>query len=227
VPRNSILDPDLFNLFFSDIDLTIVIQNDSDYLKILQHFIKLKKILIMFDLPEIYSEQDFIHLEKIKKGPHWGVIYTFWSIRKINWNLKSITDNASSFNKIKKDRSIKISLLKILNTEKLLTNYYYLSDFKYLVDFTSKGDKYCEFNSFFLETVHSSSIKLMLNEKEKSKFFSILPGEEYFEENMELKNSITNFEILITKTSVKIDEALGLNNLDKHLWIKKLEQQLG
>jgi hypothetical protein len=225
-PRHSILDANYFDAFFSDIDLTIVINDNSDYLQILKMSLTIKKFLKVFDHSEIYFASEFEQLHKLKQSPHWDVVFTLWSIRKINWNYKSILKNPSAINIYKKQRSIQISFSKILSKEISINNEYFLSDFRYLKEFVILGSPCCNFSSPFLETDEPRGIRLMLNEYELKKFKALMPGEEHFEEKKELKNCITNFEILITKASIRTDEALSILRPAKREWLAKLEKQI-
>lgn len=225
--RNSLTDEKHFNAFLSDIDLSIIIENQTSSLHILKFFLTLKKFLIMLDTPEVYFESEFNQLRQINSHKYSGVILTLWSIRKINWCGQSLLNNDSLFNKIKKNRSIKISLNKILSINNFKDTYS-LEDFKFLSSLPflqiKSSASLILFSSLYLETHETSRIKLYLSDEQTKAFKSLLPGEIGIGE-YELKNLIALNEILLTKASVRIDEALSISTEEKLKWINKLESQ--
>ncbi len=229
VTRHSVNEMSYFNAFLSDIDLTIVIRNNSSSKDLLKHFLLLKKILIMLDSPEIYSIDEFEQLSAIKNSAFWEVVYTFWTIRKINWNYKSLHDDRSELNQIKKNRSIEISLSKILSRKPSDSKVYSLKDFKSLIFINdqlpnTKIDDWQYLCSSFLETHLPNGIKIKLEKEHFTKINSLLPGEAAQGFLIELKKLITQYEILITKASIRLDEAMDVECNLKREWILKLEE---
>lgn len=226
--RHSLLDKHNFNAFLSDIDLTIIIKQNSSSKEIIQFFLSLKRFLIMLDTPEIYEEQEYALYKAIKESIYWGIIHTLWSIRKINWNYQSLLEDPSEYNTIKKLRSIEISLNKILIAPKLTKNFP-ISDFKFLAPLNSSKPcidttDHVSYVSRFLETNLSNSIQITLPFNEIASFNELMPGEEYSGVNFKLKQSISEYEILTTSASIRIDEALLINSQAKHDWLNKLKK---
>ena len=180
----------------------------------------------MLDMPEIYFENEYELLSEIKKGEHWNIIYSLWSIRKINWNIQSMIENPSTLNRIKKERAIRISLLKILRDPDLSLQNLKLSDFSFLNKISLCRSARAEscYYSRFLETHHSQSLNLILDEEEFLLFDELMPGEGAKNSESELKKSITAYEILITKTSIRTDEASFKMASAKYAWLEKLSK---
>jgi len=132
IPRNSLISNKNFEALLSDIDLTLVVGEGADCDKLIQDFVRVKKVLPMLDMPEIYSFSENEQLQFFKKQPYWGLIGCLYKIRKISWSLESIKKNASSINKIKQARAIDICFETIFKKDPKPTGQYTLSDFKYL-----------------------------------------------------------------------------------------------
>jgi hypothetical protein len=225
--RHSVTEKKSFNAFLSDIDLTIVIENDSSSTNILKYFFQIKKILLMLDYPEVYYVDEYELLKKIQNNPSWNIIYTLWCIRKINWNYKSIASDDSLFNKTKKERSIAISCEKIFKECNFPLEKLELHNFKFLAnldifDAEISSDK-IYFQSQFLETNLPSSIQIYLSPSNCLRLKSLLPGEIDQYHVGELKKFIQLYEILITKASIRLDEAKGIGTSEKKIWLNKLE----
>lgn len=226
--RHSILDEERFNAFLSDIDLTIVIKNSSDGIIILKSFFKIRKVFLMLDVPEVYTQDEFAQLELIRRGPHWGAVYAIWSIRKINWNYASMVRDASKLNLLKKERSIKQSLSKIMLAESLGKLEFELSDFKAFCYLSKKGKsipgeahRACSYSPY-LETNREHALRILIDSSELESFNSLLPAEGRGQGSHALKMDILLYEILLTKASMRIDEAHGVVNPAKKQWHKHL-----
>jgi hypothetical protein len=83
--RNSINEKERFNLFLSDIDTTLVIENETDSSLLIKDFLMLRHFFIMLDLPEIYTLDEYKIIEELKNRESWKLIELCWNIIKINW----------------------------------------------------------------------------------------------------------------------------------------------
>lgn len=227
-PRHSITEIDNFNAFLSDIDLSIVLIDGTSEVKVIQSYLKLKKILIMLDFPQVYFDSEYCQLRDIQSGAHWNTVNTAWYIRKINWNLISISTNSSELNRIKKLRSNQICYSKILINPDTSRKTFRLNDFIWFKRLTSEEEvnstpTLCYF-SHYLETTTKESIQILLTQNEFSLFNSLMPTELTHHNELELKNAIQDFEFLITKSSIRIDQSFNRNIDEKIKWINKLDR---
>ncbi len=239
IPRNSIYEEGEFNFFLSDIDTTLVLKNTSDGIKITRDFLRLKTIFIMLDYPEIYNENEYRELLKIKEDRSWKVVDLFWNIRKINWCKKALSLKPHVLNTLKMRRSMIKSFKKILKKEFSLTlldqRCFYLKDLKYislLIDSTCK-DIVISSYSDFLANDNSQGIYFELSRDQFTLFNSLFPGDmlsstNHFNENsfaIECKKNLENHERLITLSSIRLRKAQSLS-VEKHIdWLKKLEKK--
>jgi hypothetical protein len=218
--RNSLLDYKNFNFVLSDIDSTLIIKDGSDSKKIINLFIKIKKVLIMLDYPEIYTLSEFEKLKLIKSSASWPVTELFWNIRKINWMRISIYNNDSLFNKIKMERSVRKSLTKIVKDEiNISKKQYLIADFKYFEKMfdVSRENTFISCYSEFLANNNSIGISIELSNLQFCLFNYLIPGETTIDGQMielkdrdfyfDCKKSIWDFEILILKSSIRLNQA--------------------
>jgi hypothetical protein len=225
--RHSVLDPIRFSAVLSDLDIYVVLKDERSIKKVTKIFILINRFLPMIDKPEVYTEEEFRVLNKIRSFDDWNIVQTFWQMRKISWNNQSLAQDFSEINQIKKKRSNKISIDKILKKEKYNFDFHTLNDFVYLDKFFN--DKTNEKNIClyvaFLETNKKEGLEIRVDFIEFEKIISILPGEKG--EFSELKLNIIKYEILITKASRRLDEAQNLNCDQKIIWQKSLESSIG
>ncbi len=240
VTRNSIHEFAEFNFFLSDIDTTIVLKDNSDSVKIVKDFLKLKSFFIMLDHPEIYTEEEYFSLTKIQESRSWKIVELFWNIRKINWCKKSLSANPSTLNNLKMKRSMEKSFKKILkkelNTDYLDQRCFHLKDLKHislLLDTTYK-DLVISSYSDFLANDNPVGIYFELSRDQFIFFNSLFPGDVLSSANgfseiifvQECKSSLENHERLITLSSIRLKTAQSMN-IEKHLaWLNKLGKKI-
>lgn len=225
IPRNSILEKQRFNAIFSDIDLTVVIDKDHETQSLLRYFFRVKKFLPMLDIPEVYTECEYRTLLDIHTSPHWPIIDILWHIRKINWNKKKLKTNRSFFEKEKMARSIRNSFLNI--TTLPLSEFLPFNKLNYLSTLVSNDSppSLCLYSQF-LETNNATSLVIVMNLDEFKLINYLMPDQQITEQFRELKIGIINYEILITKASIKIDEAMEKSVLEKKYWLSSLIKQI-
>ena len=83
--RNSITTPEFFNAFLSDLDVSIIIRDESDLTNLVRTYLKIKSFLIMLDNPEIYTEKEFNHLKLLKDSNLLPLAEFTLNFRKISW----------------------------------------------------------------------------------------------------------------------------------------------
>ena len=237
--RNSVSSALAFNAFLSDIDITLVIENKSDFRSIIKTYFKLKSFFIMLDSPEIYYKSEYEYLSSLKEQSIWTLIDFTWNIRKINWSLDTLIETNNQLTKIKKLRAIEKSFKKII-PEKLINNKneYCLTDFPALALFIPKSDKKSNlcYYSFFLETNKSNHIKLLATTDQYEHMNSLMPGEQItfsisssaLDDNY-LKNKIALefYELYLTKSTSRLKLAHNLDTTPLIEWITYLEKKLG
>ncbi len=236
VIRNSLFDKKHFNPFLSDVDITLVIQDGFNSKKLIQDFLKIKKIFIMLDYPEVYSESEYKTLLEIQQKSSWKIIDVIWNIRKMNWCLSSLQNQADELTILKMNRSIEKSLSKILRSEKKPSRkQFFISDFKYfeILFNTELKNINVSYNSGFL----GNQKGLMILELSRVQFHfldSLMPAEKLYEplkEQMtpfylECKLSLALFERLITLSSIRLKEAQNESTESLHQWLSWQEHIL-
>ncbi len=236
--RNSVSSTLTFNAFLSDIDVTLVIEDNSDFRSVILTYFKLKSFFIMLDSPEIYYKNEDDYLSSIREQPTWKLVDFTWNIRKINWSLDTLRDTNNQLTKIKKLRAIEKSFKKIIS-DKLINNKneYNLMDFPALTAFIPKSDKKSNlcYYSFFLETNKINHIKFLTTTDQYEYMNSLMPGEQItssisssLDDNY-LKNKIALefYELYLTKSTSRLKLAHNLDIAPLLDWITYLEKKLG
>lgn len=107
--RHSTLDPESFNAFCSDLDLTIVVDSEDEIHRILAYFLIVKRYLIFLDFPEVLTTGEYTFFLRIEESKYSRFVTTIWHFRKINWLLRQMTKKKSAFELLKYERAIKRS----------------------------------------------------------------------------------------------------------------------
>lgn len=236
--RHSINSNQSFNAFTSDIDVTFVIKDGTEFHTVIATYLKLKSIFIMLDNPEIYSQQEYQHLSTFKESSLWNLIDFSWNIRKINWSLDTLRETNNHLTKIKKERAIKISFQRLLQTSLINDkNEYQLSDFPALRTFIppSSSEVNLCYYSFFLETNKSNHIKLMASTNQYEYMNSLMPGEHLSpalsstlsDEYLKNKNALEFYELYLTKSTIRLHLTLKQDIAPLINWTNYLEKKLG
>lgn len=167
IPRHSLL-KSTFNPFLSDIDFSLVIKKGHEERidPLVTSFITLNSFSKIFDLPQVYLEEEWDLLVKVSEDTRYNF---FWNYRKITW-IKSNTHD-SAYEKYKKERARKISE-KILFVEEV-QSLHSLSSLSVLFPRLA-GHEACVYSSF-LELTSDHKI-LLSNSSEIQFLYSILPG---------------------------------------------------
>lgn len=235
--RNSLCTPRLFNAFVSDIDIDLIIEDNSDYQALLKSYLDIKSFFIMLDYPEIYFQSEYVQLQKIKKD-HADLINLTWNIRKINWNLDSLESSPDELNRIKKIRSLKKSFSIILKNKKSnQANIYNLEDFKVFSDFVPRDDspKTLCYWSFFLETNKKNHIKLLATASQFPYLNALMPGEDIPQnlrsnlsnEYLSNKAALEFYELQLSKSSMRLSLSQSRGTAELKKWIDYLEKRSG
>lgn len=235
-PRHSVISP-TFNAFLSDIDTVLIIKNASDSRPLIRHFLLLRKFLIMFDTPEIYTESEYLHLEKLKNGKEWGLIHFCWHLRKIRWCTLSIQNNPHQLTIIKNTRAINSSWAQILKRDIPInkTNYL-LGDFKFpetIFKIDENETKLC-YCSFFTETIQNPVVVLELSLKEFYYFNSLMPGETIDNSilssatpfYLNCKIALSYHELYLAKSALRLKKAQDADGTAHKLWCEQLQKNL-
>jgi len=234
VLRNSTLS-NSFHPFFSDMDITLVVENEAGLPEILRDYFWLKKIFIMLDTPEVYTTVEFEHLSQLKADRGWELVEFFWHFRKINWNKKALLDAHDPFEILKLTRSIEKSQ-KIVFKENAGDKNYTLKNFNVLDKlFQANGLlKVCCYYSEYLENNFSQGFHLELSRKQYEFFNCLLPGEEIIDEikdkitmeYLKAKDAVFYHELYLSRSALRIRSYQKLSLTNHQLWINYLEGRI-
>ena len=235
--RNSITTPEHFNAFLSDLDVTIIIKEESDFISPISTYLKLKSYLIMLDSPQVYTEKEFEHLQTFKKPHLYPLLEFTFNFRKIKWSTDSLILAPYGLNKIKQLKSIKKSFSKILITEALKDdNIFNIEDFSALKDLIASDNstKNICFWSNFLETSRPGRLQLLMTTKQYFYFNALMPGETISTsikdsislEFIENKIALEYYELYLSKSSFRLSSAQNHDVIALTEWITYLEYKL-
>lgn len=222
IPRHSLLN-DTFNPFLSDIDTTLVFkENDEDKLDdVLMFFFKLNKRTKVFDLPQVYLEEEWNLLVEAQ-AKYENNINVIWNFRKLTW-IKS-NSMLSQYEIFKKTRSLGFLKRKIF--KELKESPYLFSDLG-LGASSDQGPLVCCWSQY-LELTTGSKI-LLLTTSELNYLFALLPGETpsipLSSEQLEFKEALCLHEYLLSRSHIRIFSRMGEDCSKGISFIRWLEKQ--
>jgi hypothetical protein len=233
--RHSLKNLEHFNLFFSDIDSTFVVEENDDQLsKIIVHFYLFKKLFPMFDMPEFYTPAEYNILEKILSPECEPYLNVAWHLRKLNWIKKN--KNTDRYEKLKMQRAFARSFSIVFSCEQKAEKdaVYSIGEINYFKDMLSgfKKRQVCIY-SFFLGTTSTEAIHLHSSADDFIKFNSLMAGEELEDFGSDILNTkarkikyaIEAREQLIANNSLRVAVALGADQTEYIKWKTFLDER--
>lgn len=113
--RHSSTEPGAYNIFFSDYDLTLLIEpdwSDQKLAKTLEKFKILKSFLILLGEVEVYFESEWVEKKNLLKN-HGALILQVRDLRKIRWMKEKFLQTTDKYHRAKALRGIKFCRKKI------------------------------------------------------------------------------------------------------------------
>lgn len=231
VLRHSILESQSFNAFFSDIDTTCIFKDGSETAEVIRAFERIRKILIMFDRPEYNTESEIAALEKVKGSEEWKLVEICWNLRKINWCRHSALARKGFVHQYKMERAIRRARAKILLHDRGQKSIQ-IQDLKYLsvlIPKTSAPVSLCYFSTF-TENVKGQELLLEMSAEEFN-FFHYLMPHDYVpspwcenEKLMKHKKALTYHELFLSRSALRVKQALGEPTKEHEIWCAHLEK---
>jgi hypothetical protein len=227
IPRHSVRS-NAFNIFYSDLDLTLITDNIDSANLIYEKFFKLKKYFLFLDFPEIRTLSEELKLNEIKTA-HGQLIDVIWHLRKTSWLHKKLVTTTDSFEVFKIRRALKRSY-QIISPDLETSQTTQLSKINALGSlFPTTNDSdisTCLYSSYIPIGSHGG-IVIETNSCDCHQFFMMLPGEAVLsgmsDDWMNAKRSLHQYEILLSKAQLRKEVYLGISsNLGG--WIKSLEK---
>lgn len=225
IPRHSVLSDD-FNIFYSDLDLTLISNSHEQTNTIYRKFFQIKKYFIFMDIPEVRTLDDELKLSEIKLK-HGDLITSLWHIRKSCWLNEQLKNTNDSFERLKLERAIKRSY-RIISPKLSDGNNLRLSDingFNKLFPLLLEQSTICLYSSY-IPIGTNSGIVINASLDEFFKFSFMLPGEQLLpnmaSEWFEAKKSIHSYEIILAKAQQKKNKFFDTKS-DLESWINSLE----
>lgn len=222
--RHSITEPGSFNIFMSDIDLTVV--SSTDRFKFLHQISKaIKKVILNLGEIEFLSPEEWVKLRPLLDSNHsktWTILFT---LRKISWMKSELKRETTPYQKLKLERGIANAFRKIgvsgypINGEGLIP----FQD--------SRGGKFPLFSNFLNHSVTINGVGEVLSfthESKASGFLAILPDNSEIPTDLGVKKYLMEREMYLTIVSLRNDElSEKFDQIEqKKYWIQNLQEKI-
>ena len=212
-PRNSIYDSTSFNIFMSDLDFSIVINDEKDVSLIQNVRKKIKYFFPNIGEFEFYTSKEWIQKNReCLKEAHdiWNEIRL---IRKLNWQKRSLAFADNEYSKLKYVRGINITLSKMKQSSSELSGETVLRHLKQKnseklpkVSFPYKSI-YLETNILVIENYSVEGVNFQ-SEEDVLIFYHLLPTSDYVFSSTylkEIKKYLVLEELLTSKSFRRVE----------------------
>jgi hypothetical protein len=212
-PRNSIYDSSAFNIFMSDLDFSIVINDEKDVLFIQNIRKKIKYFFPNIGEFEFYTSEEWIQKNReCLKEAHdiWNEIRL---IRKLNWQKRSLAFADNEYSKLKYVRGMNITLSKMKQSSPRLSGETVLRHLKQKnseklpkVSFPYKSI-YLETNILVIENYSVEGVNFQ-SEEDVLIFYHLLPTSDYVFSSTylkEIKKYLVLEELLTSKSFRRVE----------------------
>lgn len=115
VPRHSVVERGVFNVFLSDVDYTLVIASSASEFavsRLIERYQRLTRYFWFLGEIEVYSEKEQTVLEEIRRCDSFTINFV-WRLRKLRWQQKAHAAAASSYHRFKAERAIRRLLVQL------------------------------------------------------------------------------------------------------------------
>jgi hypothetical protein len=232
IARNSVHSRDDFNLFMSDVDFTIVTDDEDAAGQVLRKRQRLKKFLPNIGECEVFRQDEWRLKSKLDSSPLrdlWSAVYL---IRKLGWQRSSLSKASTPYDLEKNQRAMGITLRKLGHTGLPLSGD---ALFPFLANSPKASDPSAtSANSLFLGatigTVGQDADLCFRSVDEFERFRRILPdtiGAPSLAADREVKTYLMLQELLLATVSRRIVAASGdtLRAQEITGWIKDLHKR--
>lgn len=226
--RHSLLEPGGFNLFVSDIDLTLVIKEEKDSARVLAGYQTCKKIFLNLGEPEVITATECEKLRHLESPNYLAFWSKLFQLRKIQWQLVK-QEKASSLELLKIDRGLKKSKQKL----KASSLQIHLSKaFSETTPLASHAIQYPHFSHYLgcwidIEDSQRKHVLIATSTDEANGLLAVLPDYEYLgvHENEDLRKYILQREIILSQSQKRL--LASQHSPVEHLedWIQKLKEK--
>jgi hypothetical protein len=230
--RHSVTERNNFNLFYSDVDLTLIFPHEKNIRKTMRRLQSLKRFLPNIGEPEVLLETEFENIQ-MYQTPFFQLIHAqIFQVRKLNWQLNSMSKTSDSLQKSKIERGLSKSLFKlnsnslIIKSEEIFPNCP-----NSRIRLNISYPYYCGYLECWVEiggAVHEKSVVFQRIEQADA-FLQFLPGNKYEDENLgyvQLKKYLSYLEIGKCQSTMRTMVLTAQESADGIAWLETLNRQI-
>ncbi len=230
--RHSLIEPQGFNIFMSDIDLTIIVKKNDDIPKALKAFFDLKQIFLNLGEPEIFTQEEWdqwMALEKPEFAKTWANLF---QVRKIFWQKMKQEKSSSLYELAKIQRGLDKSHSKLhaagsmLYIQRLFPNVPNAEIFCGI-----EIPYYSKYLNMWVEGSPASrtdSLVCSTNDQVEG-LIQLIPGHETVDPKIQshpLRRYFLFREILLSRAQLRIQQYSHIENELISGWITRLESEM-
>lgn len=228
--RHSIVESSGFNLFVSDIDLTIIISNESQSTHVLNAYHLLKKIFMNLGEPEVVTCEERDQLLKLETAE----LKYFWSklfqLRKIHWQLLKKKQSKNNLELLKIARGLEKCKSKLGSESLVISIERAFPESPKLNSPEITYPYYSHYLGCWVEIGASIKEHALVAQTEEvaNGFLSLLPDYELqsLSQRNHFKTYITQREIVLSQAQRRLLESNGKSAQHISEWILKLKEKI-
>lgn len=229
--RHSLSEVGGFNIFMSDIDLTIIIGEETAVPEALKTFYGLKKIFPNLGEPEIMTVQEVESISEEEQSRFESIWTLIFQLRKISWQQEKMKNPNGAYEVAKVQRGLKKSMAKLKTRQLPVVLDAIFPDCPVAKDFCELEDPHF---SHYLEgwvgTEDTTDRILNCRTTEKFQgFIQLIPGHQTVDRSLlthPLRRYLLRKEINLSLAQLRIRNYQGINGDHIAEWIERLKSEL-
>lgn len=230
--RHSITEPGNFNLFYSDIDLTLIVKSEGEVKKVLGRLAALKMIMPNIGEPEVLLESEHKNILQNETSFTKTMAKKIFQVRKLSWQMERVSRTENPYERSKLNRGLKKTLEKLSSDgRQIALEHLFPGCPESKIRLNLEYPFFSDYLQCWIEVggcVHERSIVSPTIEKADG-FLQYIPGNLYEDLSMghvQLKKYLGHIEIGLTLTTLRIKDLPEAEKAHARAWIETLNRQL-
>ena len=230
--RHSLLEPLGFNVFMSDIDLTIIVKKSEDIPHALKSFFDLKKIFLNLGEPEIFTQEEWNQWMALEQPEFDKTWVNLFQVRKIFWQKMKQEQTSSLYEMAKIQRGLEKSHSKLHAAGSMLYIQRLFPNVPSAEIFCGVDiPYYSKYLNKWVEASPASRIDSLVcsTNDQVEGLIQLIPGHETIDPKIQchpLRRYFLFREILLSRAQLRIQQYSHIQNELISDWIARLEREM-
>lgn len=232
LPRHSLIEPHAYNVFMSDIDLTLVVTSEKDVKQAFETFYSLKKYYPNLGEPEVLTLEEWNNALSYERPGFEKIWSMLFQLRKLSWQTKKLSNAQGEYEVAKIQRGISNSLKKLSSHGPMLKLDDFFPECPVATSFCEiKLPCYSHYLERWIELIdHDQLPSLVFSSIDQAEgFIQLIPGHvtvDLIIQTHPLRRYLLAKEINLSQAQLRIQNFGGTGNEHIEKWVQRLRNEL-